>query len=72
VSQPDQVEIHDILISHFEFVKRVSARLGYTPDGLHDRVKREYPEGVPSSLVDVIAHEYDTGFDGDNVIRLFG
>jgi len=63
VSQPDRVAIHEILISHFEFVKRVSARLGYTPDGLYDRIKKEYPEGVPASLVDITAHEYETGAD---------
>jgi len=62
VSTPDHVEVHDILISHFEFVRRVSARLGYTPDGLYDRMKKEYPDGVPSSQADITAHEYEAGF----------
>jgi len=59
VSQPDRVAIHEILISHFEFVKRVSARLGYTPDGLYDHVKKEYLNGVPESLVETTAKEYE-------------
>jgi hypothetical protein len=59
ISVPDHVTLHDILISGFEFVKRVSARLGFTPDGLLDHVKREYPEGVPESLVEVTAKEYE-------------
>jgi hypothetical protein len=58
VSVPDHVSLHDILISGFEFVKRVSARLGYTPDGLLDRMKLEHPGGVPESLVEVTAKEY--------------
>jgi hypothetical protein len=65
----DKVEIFDPLLTHFEFVKRVSARLGYTPDGLHDRVKKEYSNGVPASLVDVTALEYEAG---SNTAALFG
>jgi hypothetical protein len=59
VSQPDRVAIHEILVSHFEFVRRVSARLGYTPDGLYDRIKKEYPNGVPESMVETTAKEYE-------------
>jgi hypothetical protein len=59
VSQPDRVAIHEILVSHFEFVRRVSARLGYTPDGLYDRIKKEYPNGAPESLVETTAKEYE-------------
>jgi transposase InsO family protein len=69
VSQTDQVEIFDSLLTHFEFVKRVSARLGYTPDGLLDRMKKEYGDGVPASLVDAIALEYEAG---SNKAALFG
>ena len=61
ISEPETVEIHDILISHFESLKRVSARLGYVPDGFMDRMKEEHPEGVPASLVDDFAKEYETG-----------
>jgi hypothetical protein len=63
VIQSDTVAIHDLLISHFEFVRRVAARVGYPPDGLMDRMKREYPEGAPSSLVPVVAKEYEAGAD---------
>ena len=59
VSQPDRVEIFDPVCTPFEFIRRVSARLGYTPDGLYDRIKQESPDGVPASLVDIIAHEYE-------------
>ena len=63
VAQPDQVEVHDILISHFEALRRVSARAGYSPDGFIDRMKQEFPDGVPSSRIDDIAHEYEAGAD---------
>jgi hypothetical protein len=61
VSTPAAVEIHDILISHFEALRRVSARIGYAPDGFIDRMRTAYPEGVPSSLIDDFAKEYEAG-----------
>jgi len=57
VSAPDSVQIHDTLISHFEAAKQVKARNGWIDETLIDRMKREFPEGVPSSLVDDIAHD---------------
>jgi hypothetical protein len=63
VAQADTVKIHDLLISHFEFTRRVTARIGYTPEDLMDRMKREYPEGVPSSLVPDVAEEYELRAD---------
>jgi hypothetical protein len=64
IAQADAVKIHDILISHFEFTRRVTAHTGYTPEGLMDRMKREYPEGVPASLVPDVAKEYEPRVDG--------
>jgi hypothetical protein len=57
VAQPDHVEIHDILISHFEAAKQVKARNGWLSESFISRMKAAYPEGVPSSLVDDIAHD---------------
>ena len=71
VSQPDHVEVHDILITHFEALRRVTARIGYSPDGFIEAMKKEFPEGVPSSRIDDIAHEYETG-SNETSLRLLG
>jgi hypothetical protein len=57
IAQPDHVEIHDILISHFEAAKQVKARNGWLSESFISRMKAAYPEGVPSSLIDDIAHD---------------
>jgi hypothetical protein len=57
VAQPDRIEIHDILISHFEAAKQVKARNGWLSDSFISRMKAAYPEGVPSSCIDDIAHD---------------
>jgi len=57
VAAPDSVQIHDIRISHFEAAKQVKARNGWIDETFIGRMKKEYPEGVPSSLVDDIAHD---------------
>jgi hypothetical protein len=57
IAAPDCVQVHDILISHFEAAKQVKARNGWLDDSFIARMKKEYPEGVPSSLVDDIAHD---------------
>jgi hypothetical protein len=57
IAQPDRVEIHDILISHFEAAKQVKARNGWLSESFISRMKAAYPEGVPSSLIDDIAHD---------------
>jgi len=61
VAQAGQVEVHDILLSHFEALRRVSARLGYSPEGFIEWARKEYPDGVPSSRIDDIAHEWEAG-----------
>jgi hypothetical protein len=58
---PDGICAGEILISHFEALRRITARTGYTPDGLLDWLKREYPEGVPVSAVEAIARELEDG-----------
>jgi hypothetical protein len=63
IARPDQVTVHEIFISHFEALRRVSARVGYAPDGFIERMKREYPEGVPLSRIDDIASDYEAGAD---------
>jgi hypothetical protein len=57
IARPDRVEIHDILISHFEAAKQVKARNGWLSESFISRMKAAYPEGVPSSLIDDIAHD---------------
>ncbi|MDR1506449.1 MAG: transposase [Treponema sp.] len=61
VHQADRVETHEILLNHFEAYRRVSSRIGYVPDGLLDRLKSEYPQGVPVSAVDAVAKEFEAG-----------
>jgi len=63
ISQPDRVEIHDTLISHFEAARQVKARNGWLDDSFIDRMKKEFPPGVPSSLVDDIAHDEAGAYD---------
>ena len=57
------VEVHDIFISAVEAAKRFKARAGYIPDGFIARIKTEYPEGLPSKLVDDLVLEYTGGAD---------
>jgi hypothetical protein len=68
VAQPEHVEIHDILISHFEAAKQVKARNGWLSNSFIERMKQEYPEGVPSSRIDDIAHD-EAGF-GETALSL--
>jgi transposase InsO family protein len=68
VAQPEHVEIHDILISHFEAAKQVKARNGWLANSFIERMKQEYPEGVPSSCIDDIAHD-EAGF-GETALSL--
>ena len=55
------VEVHDIFISAVEAAKRFKARAGYIPDGFIAKIKTEYPEGLPSKLVDDLVMEYTSG-----------
>lgn len=57
------VEVHDIFISAVEAAKRFKARAGYIPDGFIARIKTEYPEGLPSKLIDDLVQEYSSGID---------
>ena len=57
----DTVEVHDIFISAVEAAKRFKARAGYIPDGFIARIKAEYPDGLPSRLVDDLVQEYTGG-----------
>lgn len=57
------VEVHDIFISAVEAAKRFKARAGYIPDGFIARIKTEYPEGLPSKLIDDLVMEYTGGAD---------
>lgn len=61
------VEVHDILITPVEMAKRFKARTGFIPEGFIAGLKKEFPEGVPSQLVDDLVSEYT---DGSNAVRL--
>jgi hypothetical protein len=53
------VHTHEILISATEMAKRIKPKLGYVPEGFIERLKAEYPEGVPSNLLDDLVNEYE-------------
>ena len=61
VSKPDRIEIHDILITHFEAARQVKARNGWVDESFIGRMKKEFPGGVPSSLVGDIARDEAAG-----------
>jgi hypothetical protein len=61
ITVAETVRVHEILISAVEAAKRVKGMLGYVPEGLVNRLKREYPAGVPVSLVDEIVAEARQG-----------
>ncbi len=61
IGMPDVVAAHDILVSAIEAAKRVRSRLGYVPEGFVEVMRKDYPDGVPASIIDDIAHEYETG-----------
>lgn len=52
------VEVHDILITPVEMAKRFKARAGFIPDGFIASLKKEFPDGVPSQLIDDLVTEY--------------
>jgi hypothetical protein len=61
VTQAEVVSAYDIKISPIEAVKRIKARTGFAPEGYLDTLKRDYPEGVPSAVVDDLAAELLAG-----------
>jgi len=63
IARPERVEVQELYVSHFEALRRVSSRLGFTPEGLLNRMKTEYPEGVPTSFIEVAVNEYEAGTD---------
>jgi hypothetical protein len=52
------VHTHEILISATEMAKRIKTKLGYVPEGFIEWLKKVYPEGTPSSLLDDLANKY--------------
>ena len=61
------IEVHDINISAVEMAKRFKARTGFIPEGFIAGLKKEYPDGVPSRLVDDFVAEYT---DGTNAAKM--
>jgi len=58
VTVAETIHIHEILISATEMAKRIKPELGYVPNGFIERLKAEYPDGVPSNLLDDLIQEY--------------
>jgi hypothetical protein len=52
------IRTHEILISATETAKRIRPELGYVPEGFIERLQSEYPEGVPSKLLNDFINEY--------------
>lgn len=61
IIQSDTVQVHEIQISIVEAAKRFKARAGYILEDFIVRLKNEYPNGIPSSLIDDLVHEYENG-----------
>jgi hypothetical protein len=57
ITQAETVTAYDIRISATEAVKRIRARSGWLPEGYLDGLRKKYPEGVPSAIVDGLADE---------------
>jgi hypothetical protein len=55
----ETVHTHEILISATETAKRIKPILGFVPDGFINRLKREYPQGVPARLLNDFVKEYE-------------
>jgi hypothetical protein len=64
------VHTHEIIISAVEAAKRYKAAIGNLPEGFIDKMRGEYPEGVPSRVVDELiadvrgAKETKTDYSG--------
>ena len=52
------IRTHEILISATEMAKRIRPELGFVPEGFIERLKNEYPEGVPTILLNDFINEY--------------
>ncbi|GHU44003.1 phage associated protein [Spirochaetia bacterium] len=55
----ETVHTHEILISATEMAKRIKPILGFVPDGFINRLKKEYPQGVPARLLDDFVKQPD-------------
>ncbi len=58
---------HEILITAVETAKRFKARTGCIPEGFISKLKKEFPEGVPASMVDELVYEYEDSVN--NVVK---
>jgi len=54
----ETVHTHEILISATEMAMRIKPLLGHVPVGFIDRLRMEFPEGVPSNLLNDFVNEY--------------
>jgi hypothetical protein len=52
VTVAESVHTHEIIISAVEAAKRIKAECGSVPEGFINELKRQYPEGVSTRIVD--------------------
>jgi hypothetical protein len=54
IEAAETVHIHEILISAVEAAKRVKAACGEVPEGFINTLRKQYPEGVSTRVVDAL------------------
>jgi hypothetical protein len=52
IEVPETVHTHELIISAVEAAKRVNAECGEVPDGFINSIREQYPEGIPTRVVD--------------------
>jgi hypothetical protein len=58
VSVAETVKVSEILISATEAAKRCAAETGGVPEGFIPRLRKEYPEGVPTTFVNALLEKW--------------
>ena len=61
VSVAETVRVSEILISATEAAKRYRAETGDVPDGFIPQLRKEYPEGVPTTAANALIAEWKAG-----------
>jgi hypothetical protein len=58
ISVAEAVKVSEILISATEAAKRYKAETGIIPDGFISQLKNQYPDGVPTTVVNTLVAEW--------------
>jgi hypothetical protein len=59
ISVVETVPIHELLISAVEAAKRFKAQCGEVPEGFINTLREQYPQGVPTRIVDDLIHAHN-------------